>query len=77
MQHTKLQPLIHEILGMLEAEFIYINSYFCYLDLIILYHENWGDVWMTQAIAFAIYSADLLLTKNGRLAKIPWVVQTR
>lgn len=32
---------------------------------------------MTQAIVFAIYSTDLLLTKDGRLAKIPWMVQTR
>lgn len=32
---------------------------------------------MTQAIAFAIYSTDLLLTKGGRFAKIPWIVQTR
>lgn len=32
---------------------------------------------MTQAIAFAMYFIDLLLTKGGRLAKIPWMVQTR
>lgn len=31
---------------------------------------------MTQGIAFAVYSSDLLLTKGGRLAKIPWMVQT-
>lgn len=31
---------------------------------------------MTQAISFVIYFTDLLLTKGGRLAKIPWTVQT-
>lgn len=32
---------------------------------------------MTQAIAFAIYSTGSLLTKHSRLAKIPWMAQTR